>query len=79
MLHNDQQDRMQNSASGLTVSTHKGGLVGYLREAIGVKMRGRIAERDVYTPDEGPPLLSQAMYGDVNGVIQRRVSHLVYK
>lgn len=39
MLHNDQQDRMQNlahSASGLTVSRHEGEVVGYPREAIGV-------------------------------------------
>lgn len=34
MLHNDQQGRMQNLASGLTVSRHKGVVVGYLREAI---------------------------------------------
>ena len=50
MLRNDQQGRMQNLASGLTVSRHKGVVVGYLRGAIGVKMQRRKAERDVSTP-----------------------------
>lgn len=40
MLHNDQWDRMLDSALlGLTVSTHKEVLAGYLREAIDVKMQ----------------------------------------
>lgn len=41
---------LAHSASGLTVSRLKGVLVGYLREAIGVKIQCRTAERDVYTP-----------------------------
>lgn len=37
-LCNDQQDRMLNSASGVNGVEPQGTVVGYLREAIGVKM-----------------------------------------